>query len=136
MDKLEAKPFKILVVEDDPFINVIIKKILSAEYEIEITTTVLKALSYLQKGNIPNLIISDFNMPNMSGLDLIVQLQASDFFKPIPIIILSGEDNSDTRIKCLDSGADDYVVKPFNPAELQARIRAILRRIEKIHRAI
>jgi DNA-binding response OmpR family regulator len=136
MDKLEAKPFKILVVEDDPFINVIIKKILSAEYEIEIANTVLKALSYLQKGNIPNLIISDFNMPSMSGLDLIVQLQASDFFKPIPIIILSGEDNSDTRIKCLDSGADDYVVKPFNPAELQARIRAILRRMEKTHRAI
>jgi DNA-binding response OmpR family regulator len=49
----------------------------------------------------------------------------------LPIIMLSGEDNPETRIKCLDNGADDYVLKPFNPQELLARIRAIMRRMDK-----
>jgi DNA-binding response OmpR family regulator len=136
MYKPDTKSIKILVVEDDSFINMILKKILDTVYNVEVLTSVTTAISYLQKGNIPNLIISDFNMPVLSGFDLIAQLQASDFFKSIPIIILSGEDNAETRIKCLDSGADDYVVKPFNPAELQARIRTILRRMEKANSLI
>ena len=123
---------KILAVEDDSYMQLILKKFLSKTYDVEICTTAMNALSYVQNGNIPDLIITDLNTPNLSGLDLIAQLQASDFFKSIPIIILSGEDGSETRIKCLDSGADDYIVKPFNPAELEARVRAILRRTAKL----
>ncbi|MCJ8211267.1 response regulator transcription factor [Mucilaginibacter sp. RS28] len=120
---------KILAVEDDAYMQLIIKKFLSKSYDVEICPTAMDALSYIQNGNIPDLIISDLNTPNLSGLELVAQLNASDFFKSIPIIILSGEDSSDTRIKCLDSGADDFIVKPFNPAELEARVRAILRRV-------
>lgn len=122
---------KILAVEDDSYMQLIIKKFLSKSYDVEICPTAMDALSYIQNGNIPDLIISDLNTPNLSGLELVAQLHASDFFKSIPIIILSGEDSSDTRIKCLDSGADDFIVKPFNPAELEARVRAILRRVGK-----
>ena len=123
---------KILAVEDDAYMQLILKKFLSKTYDVEICPTAMDALSYLQNGNIPDLIISDLNTPNLSGLDLVAQLIASDFFKSIPVIILSGEDSSETRIKCLDSGADDFIVKPFNPAEVEARVRAILRRIGKI----
>ncbi|OKS85936.1 response regulator transcription factor [Mucilaginibacter polytrichastri] len=123
---------KILVAEDDAYMQLILKKFLSKTYDVEICPTAMDALSYLQNGNIPDLIISDLNTPNLSGLELVAQLHASDFFKSIPVIILSGEDSSDTRIKCLDSGADDFIVKPFNPAEVEARVRAILRRIGKI----
>jgi DNA-binding response OmpR family regulator len=123
---------KILAVEDDAYMQLILKKFLSKTYDVEICPTAMDALSYLQNGNIPDLIISDLNTPNLSGLDLVAQLSASDFFKSIPVIILSGEDSSETRIKCLDSGADDFIVKPFNPAEVEARVRAILRRIGKI----
>ncbi|WCT10559.1 response regulator transcription factor [Mucilaginibacter jinjuensis] len=123
---------KILAVEDDAYMQLILKKFLSKTYDVEILPTAMDALSYLQNGNIPDLIISDLNTPNLSGLELVAQLSASDFFKSIPVIILSGEDSSETRIKCLDSGADDFIVKPFNPAEVEARVRAILRRIGKI----
>jgi DNA-binding response OmpR family regulator len=123
---------KILAVEDDAYMQLILKKFLSKTYDVEICPTAMDALTYLQNGNIPDLIISDLNTPNLSGLELVAQLSASDFFKSIPVIILSGEDSSETRIKCLDSGADDFIVKPFNPAEVEARVRAILRRIGKI----
>ena len=59
-------------------------------------------------------------------------LKISDFFNAIPVIILSGEDSSEKRIKCLNGGADDFIVKPFNPGELEARIRVVLRRIGKL----
>ncbi|QQL50895.1 response regulator transcription factor [Mucilaginibacter ginkgonis] len=128
----ETERTRILAVEDDAYMQLIIKKFLSKNYDVEICPTAMDALSYVQNGNIPDLIISDLNTPNLSGLELIAQLRASDFFKSIPIIILSGEDSSEMRIKCLDSGADDFVVKPFNPAEVEARIRALLRRIGKL----
>jgi len=124
---------KILVVEDDVYMQVILKEFLSATYEIEIRPNGMDALAFMQNGNVPDLIIADLNTPKLSGLDLIEQVKISDFFSSVPIIILSGEDSSEKRIKCLDSGADDFIVKPFNPAELEARIRVVLRRIGKLY---
>ncbi|GAA4911910.1 response regulator transcription factor [Mucilaginibacter defluvii] len=127
----DTNKIKILVVEDDPYMQIILNEFLSATYEVEITDNGMAALAFLQNGNIPNLILSDYNTPEITGLQLIEQVKASDFFKSIPIIILSGEESSEKRIRCLDSGADDFVVKPFNPAELAARIRVVLRRVER-----
>lgn len=120
---------KILIVEDDLYMQAILNEFLSATYETKICSDGMDALAFMQSGNLPDLIISDLNTPKISGFDLINQVKSSDFFKSIPIIILSGEESSEKRIKCLDSGADDFVVKPFNPAELAARIRVVLRRI-------
>ncbi|TSJ40764.1 response regulator transcription factor [Mucilaginibacter corticis] len=122
---------KILIIEDDAYMQLILSEFLNETYKIETCDTVLDALTYLQNGNMPDLIISDLNTPQISGLELIDQLKASDFFKSIPIIMISGDDSSDKRIKCLNSGADDYIVKPFNPAELEARIRVVLKRNSK-----
>lgn len=119
---------KILIVEDDLYMQAILNEFLSATYETKICSDGMDALAFMQSGNLPDLIISDLNTPKISGFDLINQVKSSDFFKSIPIIILSGEESSEKRIKCLDSGADDFVVKPFNPAELAARIRVVLRR--------
>jgi DNA-binding response OmpR family regulator len=136
MSHSKGSNIKVLVVEDDVYMQVILNEFLRATYEVEIMSNGMEALAYLQNGNIPDLIISDLNTPQLSGLDLIGQVKTSDFFNSIPIIILSGEDSSEKRIKCLDSGADDYVVKPFNPAELEARIRVVLRRIGKLQLTI
>jgi DNA-binding response OmpR family regulator len=122
---------KILIVEDDVYMQLILKQFLSNVYETEVCVDGMDALSSIQNGNIPDLIISDLNTSKINGLELISQLQASDFFKTIPVIIVSGEDSSEKRIMCLNSGADDYIVKPFNPAELEARVRVILRRINR-----
>ncbi|HTH83255.1 MAG TPA: response regulator transcription factor [Mucilaginibacter sp.] len=122
---------KILIIEDDAYMQIILSEFLNNTYEIETCNNVLDALNYLQNGNMPDLIISDLNTPKISGLELISQLKASSFFKLIPIIIISGDDSSSKRIQCLDAGADDYIVKPFNPAELEARIRVVLKRTGK-----
>ena len=126
-----ANKIKILIVEDDVYMQLILKQFLSNVYETEVCVDGMDALASIQNGNIPDLIISDLNTSKINGLELISQLQASDFFKTIPVIIVSGEDSSEKRIMCLNSGADDYIVKPFNPAELEARVRVILRRINR-----
>jgi DNA-binding response OmpR family regulator len=129
MNFTNSSQTKILIVEDDLYMQAILKEFLSATYEIQISQDGMEAMAFMQSGNVPDLIISDLNTPKLNGLELITQVKVSDFFKSIPIIILSGEDSSEKRIKCLDSGADDFIVKPFNPAELEARIRVVLRRI-------
>lgn len=126
-----TKQIKILIVEDDLYMQLILKEFLSNQYKTEIFVNGMDALASIQNGNIPDLIISDLNTAKITGLELLAQLQASDFFKSIPVIIVSGEDSSEKRILCLNSGADDYIVKPFNPAELEARVRVVLRRIGK-----
>ncbi|WP_316796674.1 response regulator transcription factor [Pedobacter agri] len=122
---------KILIIEDDEFMQAILEEILQTKYLIEIKADGMSAMNHLQSGNIPDLIISDLNTPNMSGLELIEQMKASDFFQSLPIIILSGEESSNRRVKCLEAGADDFLLKPFNPAELEARIKGLLRRVGK-----
>ncbi|RDC56185.1 DNA-binding response regulator [Pedobacter chinensis] len=131
MSKKHSPKTHILLVEDDEFMQAILDEILHVNYRIDIRPDGLSALAFLQSGNIPDLIISDLNTPNMNGLELIEQIKISDFFGSLPIMILSGEESSSKRIKCLDAGADDFVVKPFNPAELEARIKMVLRRAGK-----
>ncbi|PQJ13034.1 two-component system response regulator [Flavipsychrobacter stenotrophus] len=123
---------KVLVVEDDPTIQLIVRRSLEKRFSVSAYTNGIDALSFLQEGNLPDIIIADLNTPEMGGLELIEQLKASGYFSAIPVLVLSGEESTESRIKCLDSGADDYVVKPFNPRELEARINAILRRTGKI----
>ncbi|MFY7652368.1 MAG: response regulator, partial [Chitinophagaceae bacterium] len=110
-------PSKVLVVEDDISMQTILGKFLSRNYEVVVKNDGIEALAFLQEGNLPDVIISDLNTPNLGGLGLIDQIKASDYFTSIPVMVLSGEDSSEMRIKCLDAGADDYVVKPFNPRE-------------------
>lgn len=122
---------KILVVEDDSFMQAILKQYLGRTYDVSICEDGMEALMYMQAGFMPHLIISDLNTPGLNGLELIKQLKAGDMFNHIPILILSADDNSETRINCLDAGAEDYMVKPFNPRELDSRVKVILRRIAK-----
>ncbi len=133
MSFVNTAKLKILIVEDDIFMQSVLKQYLSSNYQIEACSNGLEALAFLQEDidNLPDLIISDLNTPGLNGLGLITQLKAGDLFNGIPIMILSGEENTEMRIQCLDAGADDYVVKPFNPRELESRIRVILRRIRK-----
>ena len=129
MSLSNSNHIKILVVEDDLYMQAILNEVLSANYEVEIQSNGMDALAYMQNGNIPDLIIADLNTPKLNGLALIEQVKLSDFFNSVPILILSGEESTIKRIECLNSGADDFVVKPFNPAELEARIKVILRRM-------
>jgi len=119
---------KILVVDDKSTISNLLVQFLSGQYEVDIKEDGLKALTWLQQGNIPDLVLTDLQMPNLDGVELIKRLKESGYFKDIPIIVLSSRDNSADRIQCLKLGAEDYIVKPFNPEELLIRIEKILQR--------
>ncbi|MEG1634125.1 MAG: response regulator, partial [Rikenellaceae bacterium] len=75
----------------------------------------------------PDLIISDILMPNMRGDVFLSLIKDNPAYKQIPVIILSGEDSSNERVRLLQNGADDYIVKPFNPLELKIRVNRLLR---------
>jgi len=120
---------KILVLEDAPSIQKILELVLNKEYEIITKNDGQEGLEWLQEGNHPDLIISDVNMPNMSGEEFLKQIKVSAFFQSIPVIMLSGIENSAERIKMLKLGADDYMIKPFNPEELKLKVEILLSRV-------
>ncbi len=80
----------------------------------------------------PDIVLLDWMMPGISGLDLARRLRREDFTKDLPIIMLTARTSEDDRVHGLDSGADDYIVKPFSPRELIARVKAILRRTSAV----
>lgn len=118
----------ILLVDDKLSIARLVVQFLSKSYNVTTREDGLMALSWLQEGNIPDLILTDLQMPNMNGFEFIERIKESGFFSDIPVVVLSSMDSSSDRIKCLRMGAEDYLVKPFNPEELQVRIERILGR--------
>lgn len=124
---MDNKP-QILIVDDKPEIAKVVKIQMSAEYEVTYFPNPIAALSWMHAGNIPDLIISDFYMPEMNGLEFVRHLKASSMFSAIPVMVLSSMENSGERIELLESGAEDFILKPFNPQELKIRVRNILRK--------
>ncbi len=120
---------KLLVIDDEPSIRMILEHYFKKDYDVTIKSNGKEAMEWLEKGNITDAIVADYEMPIMNGLDFIKQVRSSILHKNIPLIMLSGKEETSNKITCLKEGADDYVVKPFNPEELDIRIKNILRRI-------
>ena len=118
---------KILVIDDEKSIRFIIESTLKQEFDVVSLSNGQEGLDYLEAGNFPDMIICDLVMPVLTGFDFLERIKTSGFFDDIPIMILSGREWSKDKIKCFEMGAEDYVVKPFNPSELVARIN---RRLE------
>ena len=118
----------ILIMDDAPGIQKILTNYLQKEFNLEIKNDGMEGMRWLDEGHPVDLIIADLNMPNLSGKEFLQTLRASNFYKHIPVVILSAENDSNERIDCLNKGADDFIEKPFNPAEVAAKIRVILRR--------
>ncbi|WP_315085077.1 response regulator [Bacteroides heparinolyticus] len=117
---------KILLVDDKATIGKILSVYLEKEYDFTYVEDPLKAIEWLHEGNEPALIISDIRMPHMSGDEFLHYLKSNELFKQIPVIMLSSEDSSSNRIKLLEDGAADYILKPFNPMELKVRIKKFI----------
>lgn len=116
----------VLVVDDDPMILKVAKFILAdAGYNVATASTIRAAWDYVQEQD-PDLIILDVTMPDGDGFEFCEQLR-QDSYK-VPIIFLTGKGEMSTKLYGLELGADDYIVKPFEPAELLARARVVLRR--------
>jgi DNA-binding response OmpR family regulator len=118
---------KILVVDDDQDIVELLSIYIRNEgYEPIAATSGTVALSELEQHPDIDLIILDIMMPDISGIEVMKQVRATS---QVPIIIVSAKTSDIDKIQGLISGADDYVVKPFNPLEVMARIKSLLRRI-------
>lgn len=117
----------ILIIDDKIAIAKIISVYLAEEYDITYFNTPIKAIQWLFDGNRPDLIILDIRMPEMNGDEFLSYIKRNGLYKDIPVVVLSGEESSDIRIKMLEGGADDFILKPFNPMELKIRIRKVLK---------
>ena len=122
----------IMLVEDESYIQEVINQCLKGKFKVTTFANGLDAWTSLLEGGMPATIIADLNIPAISGLELLCQIKASSYFNTIPVLILSGEESSDMKIKCLEAGADDYMVKPFNPRELEIRVKKIIERNEHV----
>ena len=118
----------ILAVDDDNEVLETVGRVLRHEaYEVSLASSAAQALTILEK-RIPDLLMLDIMMPEMDGITLCRQLRRDSRFIPLPILFLTAKGSTDDIVSGLDAGADDYVVKPFELAELRARIAALLRR--------
>ena len=118
---------KILVIDDEKGIRFIIERTLKQEFDVISLSNGKEGLNYLESGNFPDMIICDLVMPELNGFEFLERIKTSGFFDDIPIMILSGKEWSKDKIRCFELGAEDYVVKPFDPSEVVARIK---RRLE------
>ncbi len=122
---------KILIVDDELSIRMLLENYIGKSYDIVTKTDGLEGIKYLEEGNLPDLIVADIQMPNLDGYEMLKQVRSSGYFGNIPMIMLSGIESSQERVKCLRMGADDYLVKPFNPEELLLRINNLISRTSK-----
>jgi CheY-like chemotaxis protein len=112
----------ILLVDDKIQLLALLKQILKSRYDVVLKYNGLEAIEWIQQGNLPDLILTDIQMPKMDGFQFLQTIKGSGVFSEIPVIILSGRESSQDRIECLRQGASDYISKPFNPEELLVRI--------------
>jgi two-component system alkaline phosphatase synthesis response regulator PhoP len=122
---------KALVVEDDPDIVELIDHYLRVEgFEVESLGDGRQALERLRAGG-HDVVILDLQLPGLDGLSLCAELRRDKRTRSLPVIMLTARGDEADRVVGLEVGADDYVVKPFSPKELVARVRALMRRLNR-----
>ncbi len=119
----------VLVVEDEDALATLLQYNLEKEgYDVTVAGDGEEALILVDE-RLPDLVVLDWMLPKVSGIEVCRRLRSRPETRNVPIIILTARGEETDRIRGLDTGADDYVVKPFSMTELTARIRAVLRRI-------
>jgi phosphate regulon transcriptional regulator PhoB len=125
----------ILVVEDEPDIRKLVVHHLAHEgFECRAVGSGPEALRAIRAAP-PDLVVLDLMLPGMTGLDVCRRLRSDEASSTIPVIMLTAKADAVDRVVGLELGADDYVTKPFSPAELVARVRAVLRRARPVETA-
>ena len=118
---------RLLVVDDAFTILSLVENLFKKKYEVIKCKSVKEAMAVLEYTT-PDIIVTDLNMPEVGGEDLVVHLKSENKLENIPVIVLSSTDNTNTKLRLLRMGVDDFVQKPFNPEELGLRMENILRR--------
>jgi DNA-binding response OmpR family regulator len=124
---------RILIVDDDLSILRLLNFILVKEYEVIVKNNGMDAFSWLEDGNIPELIISDLQMPYFDGQSFIKNIKISGLFRDIPIIMLSAAHDLDEQVLSMPFRVDAYLPKPFNPTSLKSAINQVLNIYDTAH---
>jgi DNA-binding response OmpR family regulator len=125
-------PNKILIVDDEPFnLDLLEQELMEFDYVIERAADGVEALEKTASFK-PDIILLDFMMPRMNGLEVVKRLREDQNHKGIPVILLTAKATQEDKVAGLDAGADDYVTKPFDAVELLARVRAMMR-LKEMH---
>jgi two-component system phosphate regulon response regulator PhoB len=125
---LSAKPISVLIVDDDSAIREMVRFALrKAGMQVQGAEGAREALSAIGERQ-PDIILMDWMLPGISGLELTRRLRRETLTADIPVIMLTARMTEDDKVAGLEAGCDDYVLKPFSPRELSARIHAVLRR--------
>ena len=123
------REMRILVVDDEPAVRAALQRALALErYEVELAADGDEALDRVARSP-PDAVVLDVAMPGLDGLQVCRRMRAAG--DRTPVLMLTARDAVDDRVEGLDAGADDYLVKPFALRELQARLRALLRRTDR-----
>lgn len=116
-----------LIVEDDPDISHLLRFILEREgFEVTQLADGRAALARVAQGEIPRLVLLDVMLPHATGHDVLAAIRSSPAWRAVPVVMLTAKSSEGDIVRALDAGANDYIVKPFQPAELKARIRRLL----------
>ncbi len=118
----------LLIVDENPYVAGILVQTLGTEFSVTVANTGQDAARLLMQGNRFDCILTVLNLPIFSGLELTKLIRSNDSIRHTPVVMLSNASDSTTRIECLEQGVDTYIAKPFNPLEVKARLRAVLRR--------
>jgi len=122
----------VLIVEDEPpLVELISYNLEKAGFQVQIARDGDEAMLAVEE-QMPDLVLLDWMLPYVSGIEICRRIRRNPDTRDLPIIILTARGEEDDRIRGLDAGADDYVVKPFSPSELVARVRAVLRRTRPV----
>lgn len=128
----DSKPKKILVVDDEPDVTDLLAYTLKAKgFSVEAINNPNLSVG-LARSFIPDLVILDVMMPELSGIQICRMLRADPMLKRVPVIFLTAKAEEGDRIQGLESGADDYICKPFSTKELVLRVQSILRRSTEV----
>src|SRR5579863_6514042 len=120
-------PMRVLIVDDDEIARDLLSEALSGTgYEVTAACNGIEALEALRTG-VYRIVISDWEMPEMNGLELCRRIRERHFSSYVYIILVTSRDGSDNVVEGLNAGADDFISKPFHPAELCVRVRAGVR---------
>ena len=130
-NKLDEDAYKLLVVEDNIELLMLMSQLLSTKYHVETATNGKEAMEIIQKEEL-DIIISDVMMPVMDGLELTKKIKADPNFQHLPIILLTAKTQEEDRAEALQIGADSYVTKPFKLSDLELRINNIVENRQRV----
>ena len=118
--------YQLLVIDDNKMMRHFLVHLFEKKNNVVAISSAEEAIDWLDNHDLPDAIIADYNLDGISGFDLLERLKLSEAYQSVPIIVLSGNGQSDNRIRCLQAGAADFVVKPFNPLELELKVERLI----------